>query len=345
MNSEEEKTIVNNWGLAAIKSMKLHEILPMPENYAIWFEYHRGSNPKLNSKIDKMLASGQEFTRDLSREIYNHFILNQVSANSVASASEQVQKIMQTVLNVIDNSVSGATSYNQDLAEFSTDLQGLNIAEAEKMSELVARIVIKTNALKDEGEKLSSKLIESQREVGELKTDLEEVTLQVSLDALTGIANRKAFDDSFARQIDDARESKKSLCLLMLDVDHFKKFNDTYGHLLGDQVLRIVASAIKSVIRGGDFCARFGGEEFVVILPDTPLQGGKIVAENIRKAIAQRELKRKDTGESYGKVTVSAGIAVYNAAFDNAESMIERADKGLYLSKEKGRNMVSVAEV
>lgn len=344
MNPDDEKKIVNNWGVAAIQSMKQHNILPMPEHYAIWFEYHRGTNPRLNAKIDKLVETGKIFERDVIREIYTKFILNQASAASIADASTQVQKIMQNVLAAIDNTVTGASDYNQTLEDFAVDLQDLNSENASNVADLVSRIVTKTKALKKEGEKLNLKLIESQKEVGDLKVNLEEVTLQVSLDALTGIANRKAFDDTLTRLIDEAKESRKGLCLLMLDVDHFKKFNDSYGHLMGDQVLRIVASAMKSVVRGGDFCARYGGEEFAVLLPETPLQGAKIVAENIRKAIALRELKRKDTGESYGKVTVSVGIAIYNPAFDNEESMVERADKGLYLSKEKGRNMVSVAE-
>ena len=344
MNPEDEKKIVNNWGVASIQSMKQNNVLPMPENYAIWFEYHRGANPKLNVKIDKLIDTGKQLDHEVMREIYTKYILNQVSAASIAKASSQVQRIMQNMLTVIDNSVSGANDYNQNLDDFAVDLQDLSIDGAANLSEIVSKIVTKTKALQKEGEKLNTKLIESQREVGDLRTNLEEVTLQVSLDALTGIANRKAFDETLTRMIEEAKEHKKGLCLLMLDVDHFKKFNDSYGHLMGDQVLRIVASAMKSVVRGGDFCARYGGEEFAVLLPETPLQGAKIVAENIRKAIALRELKRKDTGESYGKVTVSVGISIYNAAFDNEESMIERADKGLYLSKEKGRNMVSVAE-
>lgn len=345
MNPEEEKNIVNNWGLASIQSMKKHGVLPMPENYSIWFEYHRGTTPKLNAKIDKMLEKKQSFDLDVSRELYSSYILNQVSADSVANASNKVQKIMESVFEMIDGTVSGSMDYNEDLDNFALDLEQINEDGGMDISGLVSQIVTKTKALKKEGESLNEKLISSQKEVGQLKNSLEEVSLQVSMDALTGIANRKAFDDSIEMHLKDAKENKKNLCLLMLDVDHFKKFNDTYGHLMGDQVLRIVASAMKSVIRGKDFGARYGGEEFVVILPDTPLQGGKIVAENIRKAIASRELKRKDTGESYGKVTVSIGISVYNPTFDNVESMIERADKGLYLSKEKGRNMVSVAEV
>lgn len=346
MNLEEEKKIINAWGLAAIQSMKQYGILPLPENYAIWFEYHRGTNQRLNQKVDKIIAAEQVFDRDLSRELYNNYILNQVSGESVAFASEQVQKIMEQVLSAIDSSTSGANEYNQDLDAFAKDLQEVDEQGGGiDIHQYIEKIVTKTKALKAEGEKLNNKLIESQKEVGALKSNLEEVTLQVTLDALTGIGNRKAFDDIFERMLEDAKENKKSLCLLMLDVDHFKKFNDTYGHLMGDQVLRIVASAIKGVVRGKDFCGRFGGEEFVVVLPDTPLQGAKIVAENIRKAIATRELKRKDTGESYGKVTVSVGISMYNPAFDNTESMIERADKGLYNSKQNGRNMVSVVEV
>ncbi len=344
MNPNDEKKIVNGWGFAAIQSMKEHGILPMPETYSVWFEYHRKSYPRMNSKIDKIIEAGSVFDRDVSRELYNQFILNQVSAESVASASDKTQKIMESVLGLIDGTVSGAAGYNEDLGDFAADLEEMGAMDAGNINEMISSIVTKAKSLKREGENLNSKLVESQKEVGDLKVSLEEVSLQVSLDALTGIANRKAFDENLEASIEEAKAEKKSLCLLMLDVDHFKKFNDTYGHLMGDQVLRIVASAMKSVIRGKDMCARYGGEEFCVILPDTPLQGGKIVAENIRKAIATRELKRKDTGESYGKVTVSTGVSIYNPLYDNSESMIERADKGLYLSKENGRNCVSVVE-
>lgn len=344
MNLEEERKLITAWALAALQSMKEHGVLPMPENYAIWFEYHRGSNQKLRARLDKIISSGQSFDRDITRELYNQFILNEIHVEALASTAEQVQKIMQSVLAAIDNSTSGTAEYNQNLEDFAADLEVSSQQNGMNVEEYVSKIVTKTRALKAEGEILNNKLLESQKEVGSLKNSLEEVTLQVTLDALTGIANRKAFDDMIIKHIDDARDYKKFLCLLVIDVDHFKRFNDTFGHLMGDQVLKIVASAIKSVVRGKDFCGRYGGEEFVVILPDTPLQGAKIVAENIRKTIATRELKRKDTGESYGKVTVSIGVAQYNPAFDGVDSLIERADKGLYLSKQNGRNMVSVVE-
>jgi diguanylate cyclase len=124
---------------------------------------------------------------------------------------------------------------------------------------------------------------------------------------------------------------------MMIDVDHFKQFNDTWGHLTGDQVLRLVAMSIKGAVRPTDTAARFGGEEFAVILPASSLKSGVLVAERIRQTVMGRELVKRSSGEALGRLTVSIGIASYIRG-DTAAMLVERADKCLLEAKRSGRN-------
>ena len=126
---------------------------------------------------------------------------------------------------------------------------------------------------------------------------------------------------------------------MMTDVDHFKKFNDSYGHLTGDQVLRLVAMSVKQNVKGQDIAARYGGEEFAVVLPNTVLRAAITVADHIRRAVMTKELMKRSTGEHLGRVTISIGVATLQPN-DTAQSLIERADGCLYAAKHNGRNRV-----
>nr|WP_248306212.1 GGDEF domain-containing protein [Devosia oryzisoli] len=159
------------------------------------------------------------------------------------------------------------------------------------------------------------------------------------LDPLTKIANRKSLDEGLAEAIREAAETGAPLSLMLVDIDHFKTFNDTYGHQTGDQVLRLVAMTLKSNIKGKDLAARYGGEEFVAVLPSTDMEGAVIVAENVRKAIQAKELLKRSTNEKLGRITASFGVARFHPT-DNAMSLIERADRCLYAAKHAGRNRV-----
>ncbi len=125
----------------------------------------------------------------------------------------------------------------------------------------------------------------------------------------------------------------------MFDIDHFKSFNDSYGHLTGDQVLRLVGISLKHTIKGQDITARYGGEEFAVILPNTALRQALTVADHIRRAVMAKELKKKSTGEILGRVTISAGVSMLRPG-DDTDALIERADACLYIAKRSGRNQV-----
>jgi diguanylate cyclase len=157
-------------------------------------------------------------------------------------------------------------------------------------------------------------------------------------DALTGVGNRKMFDQSIAT-LEQNVQLDAPFSLLMGDVDFFKKFNDAYGHQIGDQVLRLVATAMKASVKGGDIVARYGGEEFAVLLPNTRLDQAMRVAEQIRLAVMSKELVKRSTGERLGRITISFGCSMWSAG-DTSGAMIERADAALYAAKRAGRNQV-----
>ena len=156
---------------------------------------------------------------------------------------------------------------------------------------------------------------------------------------MTGIANRKKFDVVLRQQINMARKNDRALCLILADIDHFKKINDCHGHQMGDQVLKFVATGLVSAVENKDFVARYGGEEFAVILPDRSLRDGVRIAEQIRFSIGRRRLKKRKTGEPIGSVTVSLGVALYQRT-ESLSQFFKRADDCLYQAKQRGRNKV-----
>ncbi len=185
--------------------------------------------------------------------------------------------------------------------------------------------------------------VETASQLDKVRHSLAEAELRSKTDALTGLANRRSLDDFFRTSMINAMETGEPLCAFMIDVDHFKKFNDTHGHLIGDQVLRLVAKVQQDSIREGDLAARYGGEELAAVLPGADRAVSKEVAERVRRRISDAKLTRRTTGQEIGSVTVSIGVAQFRPG-ESAEALIERCDRGLYQAKNAGRNRV-VTEV
>ena len=174
-----------------------------------------------------------------------------------------------------------------------------------------------------------------------LKAQTDALRMLASLDGLTGVPNRRIFDERLDAEWRACRRSGSPLSLLMVDVDHFKLYNDHYGHLDGDQCLKAIASALaSSVERGRDMLARFGGEEFVCLLPDTDLEGAKHIAEKLRQAVEGLAIPHVES-KTAATVTVSLGVAT-TAQCDALEppDLLKIADEQLYLAKQSGRNRV-----
>ena len=193
--------------------------------------------------------------------------------------------------------------------------------------------------MRDTNKALEDRLSLSKTEISNLQHSLEAIRAESLTDPLTGLGNRKYFDRSIEMAVQAALASGEPLSLLMFDIDHFKSFNDSYGHLTGDQVLRLVGMSLKQTIKGQDITARYGGEEFAVVLPNTALRQALTVADHIRRAVMAKELKKKSTGEILGRVTISVGVSMLKPG-DDTDSLIERADACLYAAKRNGRNRV-----
>lgn len=323
---------------AMTELIQLH-IAPSPENYALWYLYTTGRERKLVSIIDQMKEKNESFTQQAMQELRENFLSPHMAQQEIRRHTFSVQGLMSDLLEIITAATGETFAYNKSLDNYANKLSD---KYGENGVDIILReLMERTLGMRESGGILTDKLAASKREVEELRSNLVKITEEANRDALTGLANRKAFDTHIQHLADMALSGESDFSLLLLDIDHFKTFNDKFGHLIGDEVLKIVAREMMSAVKGRDVVARFGGEEFAVLLPATALAGALIVAENLRKNIASHGLNRKDTKESYGNITISVGVAQFHPANDSIEKIVQRADEALYRSKKGGRNRVT----
>lgn len=332
---EHERTLAfAEIALGQIKSLRQTAI---PRNYEIWYVYATGYNAALNKIINETLARNGKLTESDLEQIYDTYL-------SQLKASERIDKVGARVIGEIDDVMKLITEALGMSSNYGATLDGASsklasVQTKEQLKPIVELLVKSTREMRETNKVLEDRLTLSKGEIHELQHSLEAIRAESLTDPLTGLGNRKYFDRSIEVAVQEALESGEPLSLLMFDIDHFKSFNDSYGHLTGDQVLRLVGLSLKQTIKGQDITARYGGEEFAVVLPNTGLRQALTVADHIRRAIMAKELKKKSTGEILGRVTISVGVSMLKAG-DDTDSLIERADACLYAAKRNGRNRV-----
>jgi len=322
------------FAIGQIRSLRQAAI---PRNYEIWYVYATGYNSALNKIINETQARNGRLTEADLEQIHETYL-------SHFKASERIDKVGARVLGEIDDIMRLVSDVLGMSSNYSGNLEGaaekLTLAEhGGQVRAVVEALVQSTRDMRDSNKALEDRLTLSRSEISNLQQSLEAIHAESLTDPLTGLGNRKYFDRSIRMSIHQALENNQPLSLLIVDIDHFKSFNDSYGHLTGDQVLRLVATSLKQTIKGQDITARYGGEEFAVVLPNTALRQALTVADHIRRAIMSKELKKKSTGEILGRVTISVGVAMLKPG-DDVDSIIERADVCLYAAKRNGRNRV-----
>ena len=259
------------------------------------------------------------------------------SANRLKAIATDLSGEIAQVVGIIDVATSASETYDQHLGR---GLQSIERTQSHQaLKPVVEVLVIATREMESKTRALELKLEESRVKTIDLQKDLELLRLENLTDPLTLIGNRQYFDESLAKMTAVANERGLPLSLLFADIDHFKKFNDSFGHQVGDQVLRLVASTIKEALRDGDVAARYGGEEFAVLLPNAQLDVGKLVAQRICLAIMRRDIKLRSSQQSLGRITISIGVAQFRQA-EAAVEFVGRADTCLYAAKRWGRNRV-----
>ena len=321
--------------------LKANQVPANPRNYELWYTYVSGFNRALNRSVNEAITRYGLVPESVLQEIYEQFLSPTRITDRVQAVSDDLLKEFETVVGALDEAKGTTSNFGKSLQSAAKSL--VSAKDHDQVKLVAENLIASTKEMEARTRQLEEQLVESRRQVDALQENLEAVRTETITDALTGIANRKHFDETIKKAVSTALSSAEPLTLLMGDIDHFKNFNDNYGHQTGDQVLRLVASALKTNVKGRDLAARYGGEEFSVILPHTSLKNAIILAEQIRNTIAARELVKKSTGESLGSITMSFGAATLRPD-ESVDSLIARADMCLYAAKRAGRHCVKSEE-
>lgn len=320
--------------LGQIRSLKQTAI---PRNYEIWYVYATGYNAPLNKIINETLARNGKLSESDLEQIYDTYLSHIKTTDRIDKVGARVIGEIDDVMTVLSDALGMTGAYDASLSGATEQLSSAK--SREQIKTIVEVLLRSTGEMRETNKALEDRLTLSKNEISNLQQSLEAIRAESLTDPLTGLGNRKYFDRMIGIAVQSALASGEPLSLLLLAIDHFKSFNDTYGHLTGDQVLRLVGLSLKQTIKGQDITARYGGEEFAVVLPNTSLRQALTVADHIRRAVMAKELKKKSTGEILGRVTISVGVSMLKQG-DDTDALIERADACLYAAKRNGRNRV-----
>jgi len=304
-------------------------------SFTLWYEHIAGINPDLTRILEARMASSVSLTDDDVQRLYAQHI--------VARDVKVLEALQQRLRTLLEETAQNTATASAEAAQFDQSLQDhagkltQNLDNA-ALRQIIGDMMQDAQHMRSVAFELSRKLETSTREVTVLTESLQRTQSEALLDPLTGLKNRRGLECA-----DIVRESALTGCaLLIADIDDFKSINDTFGHVLGDKVLRSVAHVLQAAIKGRDVAARFGRDQFAVLLPHTTAAGGAALAEQIRGMVARGRIHRADGRESVGEVTLSVGVAMAGQG-ESLESLIERADAAMRAAKRAGRNRVTLA--
>jgi diguanylate cyclase len=323
----------------ALDEMERHRVWPTSLNFELWVNYVAAKGTALAAEMENFLSSGQAFTDEVGERFAKSHLPSAKIADEILDAGETLTKELDSVSKAIESARETSEAYGQQLA---TASESLETKDAEVVREMVETLTVATRKVREENQALESQLADTTEELERLRGHLEQVRRDAMTDALTNLANRKAFDEALERACVQADLQSEPLTLAVVDIDHFKTFNDTWGHQTGDQVLRYVASVIDRAAPAPRIAARYGGEEFAVIFPSEPAEVAMRVMDTIREEVSSRILKRRSTNEDLGAITISTGVAQRERE-ELPVALLDRADGALYESKHAGRNRTTQA--
>lgn len=315
------------------------ELPPTPSNYEFCYRYATGADPELVEAVDGVLRSAgrlsQRALQNIRRELYGGS-----GQGTFGKLLEDTQAQLERMAGYVERSESDARGYREALDDGSSALSA--DATMERQRAMLAQMVAATSAMIEKTSMLENQLANSGAEIDSLKADLEVARVQSRTDPLTGLANRKAGVDYLEAHVLRSHSELRALSLVFLDIDHFKRFNDNFGHRVGDEVLRLVAQSLERFFHGIGFPARWGGEEFVIVVPSRTVDDTVKLAERFREFVGSRTVRSRTSQKDVGRITLSLGVAQLEAK-ETSQQLIDRADRALYDAKAEGRDQVRVA--
>lgn len=328
-----------NWARHCLDLMTRHQVPPTPSNYCLWYHYVAGSLPSLRQEMEEMLQSGSAFTLQENVRLFEKYFGTERESKGLERIGGDLTQAIGGVIKQIGQAGQDSHEFVNRLRDFDGSLRNVAANDSEGVQEIVLGLIQATQDMASQNRELQSQLQGSSAQVTKLQHHLQQVRHEALTDGLTGVANRRCFDLKLVEHSKAALESSAELCLVMIDIDHFKRFNDTYGHRIGDQVLRVLGAHLKAATTGDEVPARYGGEEFALLLPNCSLTDAADRADRLRQALSDQYLRNKATGQNLGQVTISLGVALYRAN-EPLEAFVHRADNALYQAKNRGRNRV-----
>jgi diguanylate cyclase len=324
---------------AAIASLSKYKLLPSPQHYAVWLAYHTKLNPDLVSDVDRVLASDRPFDDTCCSALHRaYFEETSLEANMLKAGGKFADE-MRLMMKGIETADARTRAYGEQLEIARKELSSSPTPMTAK--HLVENLTSATVEMVQDTHDLRAKLTDSSLEIKALRQQLDKVRVEAQTDALTGLANRKAFEARYSELAAASEAGGGPLSLILCDIDFFKRVNDSFGHQTGDQVIRFVGTVMDRSKPEGGLVARMGGEEFALLAPNTSLAAAAEIAERIRLAVESKKLVRRSSNEDLGKITVSLGVSQRQMK-EKGTSLVERTDEALYSSKRRGRNKVTV---
>lgn len=313
-----------------------HGLEPSPANFELCHRYLSGRDNELNALIDKAIAKDGGLSEAVAAAISAKLDPG-LSTDELSRMAIDAQGYLEQMSTILSRSGDDARDYGEALAH---EAEGL---EANASPALTVRTLVElTRSMIDKAQAAEEDLRRTEMQMSAMRKDLAAAHHKANSDPLTGLPNRRALDHHLRAAFENARRAGSPLALAICDIDHFKLFNDTHGHQIGDEVIKFVGSSLGRVANGDIFVARYGGEEFVMVLERGAAANAFATLDKIRAAIAARELKVTNTGQSLGKLSFSGGIADLNLQ-DSPGSILKRADAALYQAKQDGRNRLNIA--
>lgn len=332
------------WHNKAIDLLDRHQIPPAPVCHLVAYQYASGRNEALNQRIEKHVNGNTHLDGHLFRHLFDEFYLDDTGSQQIDEHLGDLHQLLYQVLQGVTNACSHSEIFDETLRRQTEALKGN--PSLEDLRSIAGTLLKATNRSIQQNRLMNQHLHEVEHQTQSLQAEVKKLRDEVSTDPLTGLYNRKALSQHMQSLLETTETSDQPpFSVLMLDIDHFKHFNDRFGHIIGDEVIRRVSTTIKELLRDNDFPARFGGEEFTVVLPSTDIKDALSIADTIHQAIGKLTLIRRSTKERLPGITVSVGAAMARRD-DDCETLLERADQALYLAKEGGRNrIVGEAEI
>jgi diguanylate cyclase len=327
--------------VAADKAINLsaaNQTPPRPSVYSVWFNYVTGDNKEAKSRVRALLQSGGPVSAYDLEQIHGEYLAGDaVRQTSIEHANKRLERELADVLKAVQGHIDTSETYCGSLTRSAQGLSGQSSVASIRF--LIEELLAENAAMRGKTITLAKSLEQSKTQINSLHAALVESRICAETDPLTGIANRRGFQERLRNEIGRSKVYGQRFCLVLADIDHFKRINDTFGHTIGDEVLRYFARILQRQAIPEGCVARYGGEEFALILPDTGHASAKRCAELLREQFSAARLVVSESKEQIGEVTASFGVAEHLAG-EPLESLVQRADERLYKAKAAGRNRV-----